>query len=51
MGGDKGETCDIYKDQKDMLTYFSRVVLFDITGFYQWLVNLIKLEIEFTNDW
>ena len=39
MGRDKGEACDIYKDEKDMLTYFSRVVLFHITGFYQWLVN------------
>ena len=36
MGGDKGETCDVLKkNEKDVLTYFSRVVLFHITGFYQ----------------
>jgi hypothetical protein len=35
MDGDEGEVCDICKDEKDMLTYFSRVVLFHITGFYQ----------------
>ena len=39
MDGDEGEVCDICKDEKDMLTYLSRVVLFHITGFYQWLVN------------
>ena len=33
MGGDKGEACDARKSGKDVLTYFSRVVLFHITGF------------------
>ena len=35
MGGDKGEACDVRDGGKDVLTYFSRVVLFHITGFYQ----------------
>ena len=41
MGGEKGEACEIpeKRNEKDVLTYFSRVVLFHITGFYQWLVN------------
>ena len=33
MGGDKGEACDAWQSEKDVLTYFSRVVLLDITGF------------------
>ena len=39
MGGDKGEACDIFIRWKNVLTYFSRVVLFHITGFYQWSEN------------
>ena len=37
MGGEKGEACEIpeKRNEKDVLTYFSRVVLFHITGFYQ----------------
>jgi len=38
MGGEKGEACGVpetTRNEKDMLTYFSRVVLFHITGFYQ----------------
>ena len=38
MGGEKGEACEVpekTRDEKDVLTYFSRVVLFHITGFYQ----------------
>ena len=37
MGGEKGEACEVpeKRDEKDVLTYFSRVVLFHITGFYQ----------------
>ena len=38
MGGEKGEACEVpetTRNEKNMLTYFSRVVLFHITGFYQ----------------
>ena len=35
MGGEKGEACGVRKDGKNVLTYVSREVLFDITGFYQ----------------
>ena len=42
MGGEKGEACEIpeKRNEKDVLTYFSRVVLFHITGFYQRLEGL-----------
>ena len=51
MGGEKGEACEIpeKKNEKDVLTYFSRVVLFHITGFYQWLES--SKTFEFSNDW
>ena len=51
MGGEKGEACEIpeKRNEKDVLTYFSRVVLFHITGFYQWFVNSKDLSLQMTD--
>ena len=37
------------KTGKNVLTYFSRVVLFHITGFYQWFVNSKDLSLQMTD--
>ena len=49
MGGEKGEACEVWKDRKNVLTYVSREVLFDITGFYQWFVNSKDLSLQMTD--
>ena len=49
MGGEKGETCEVWKDGKSVLTYVSREVLFDITGFYQWFVGSSRSRLQMTD--
>ena len=45
MGGGKSETCVL----KNVLTYVSREVLFDITGFYQWFVSSSHSSLQMTD--
>ena len=49
MGGEKGEACEVWKDRKNVLTYVSREVLFDITGFYQWFVSSSHSSLQMTD--